>query len=256
MLYSALHDIGFAHYPKTAGSSLTRWFRGAFPDAAFVETHPLYEVNHLPVRESLERLELVPGRGDRAYARLAGSITKMLPRRLARRIAAWLSEGVAGSTIGPQPSATRIIGVVREPFEMLVSLFEYWRGYDFPQPPTQPLICAARGRSFREFLALAVVDGMLPNYHDFFDMNGPAAANTRLLDFTTLQASLRHVCREFGVRQPTGQLGFLNAGPNRHRDHGRYREEAGPLLRQVRSHFRWYYEVGVRSMVTCPGAAA
>lgn len=64
MLYSRSMDLGFAHYPKTAGHSITKWFREVFPDARLVEPHPLYEVNHLPVRDSLEKLGLVPRRVD------------------------------------------------------------------------------------------------------------------------------------------------------------------------------------------------
>jgi hypothetical protein len=37
MLHSPAANIAFAHYPKTAGHSLVSWFRGAFPDAAFVD---------------------------------------------------------------------------------------------------------------------------------------------------------------------------------------------------------------------------
>ena len=49
MLYSLVHNIAFAHYPKTAGSAIAEWFRRSFPDACYVRPgHP-----HVDVRRSL-----------------------------------------------------------------------------------------------------------------------------------------------------------------------------------------------------------
>jgi len=251
MLYSPSMNIGFAHYPKTAGHSLTKWFREVFPDASLVEKHPRYEVNHLSVRYSLERLGLVercppstsPRRRGiaRAYADLVRSLTSWMPAGRDRSI---------GGTTSRFP---RIIGVVREPFEMLVSLFEYWRGYDFSEEPLQPLIRCARTGTFHRFLEMAVVEHAVQNYQDFFDMDGPASAHTRLLDFNALEPALLQVCREFGVDVPASRLGFLNTGPSRHRSLDRYRAEAGNVLPEVRSHFRWYYEEGVHLMIKGAG---
>lgn len=230
MLYSRAMNIGFAHYPKTAGHTLTQWFFEAFPDAEFVERHPRHGINHLPVRDSLERLGLVPPRTVPQGSRLARTV-----RRL---------------RFGRRACGTRIIGVIRDPFEMLVSLFEYWRRYDFPEEPTLQLIRCARTGTFREFLTLAVVERQLPNYHDFFDMDGPAAATTRLLAFDALERALEEVCREFRLPVPTAGLGQLNASPNRRRDLSPYMAEAGSLLADVRGHFRWYYETGVLQMLS------
>ncbi len=248
MLYSQSMDIGFAHYPKTAGHSLTRWFREVFPDARLVEPHPVYEVNHLPVRYSLEKLGLVPPRRDPSLAsrhRLTRACVK-----LSRTLVRCLPAGLRASIARGKPCPTRIIGVVREPFEMLVSLFEYWRAYDFPEEPTQPLILAARQDGFHRFLGMAVSDGGLATYESFFDMDGPASSNTRLLDFNALEPALLQVCREFGVRVPQAKLGLFNVGPSRQRDLQRYRTEAGTLMSEVRSHFRWYYDEGIHLLVT------
>ena len=252
MLYSQSMDIGFAHYPKTAGHSLTRWFREVFPDATLVEPHPLYEVNHLPVRDSLEQLGLVPRR-DRFSGR-RHRLTRAC-FKVSRTLSHCFPAGLRAATVAGKPCATRIIGVVREPFEMLVSLFEYWRSYAFEEEPTQPLIQCARRGTFRGFVAMAVAEGGLANYDDFFDMHGPAAANTRLLDFNSLEPALLQVCREFGVSMPEAKLGLLNVGPSRHRDLQRYRNEAGPMLAEVRAHFRWYYEEGIHAMVKGSNAA-
>ena len=252
MLYSQSMNVGFAHYPKTAGHSLTKWFREVFPDARLVEPHPRYDVSHLPVRDSLEKLGLVQRR-DRSLVgrnRIARNCVK-----LARRLGQWLPAGRDGFAFAGKPCATRIIGVIREPFEMLVSLFEYWRAYDFAEEPSVPLIQTARRGDFRRFLATAVGTAGLANYESFFDMHGPASANTRLLDFNSLEPALLQVCQEFDVSIPGTKLGFLNVGPSRQRDLEHYRTEAGTLLAEVRSHFRWYYDEGVHLMLKGPATA-
>lgn len=251
MLYSRSTNIAFAHYPKTAGHSLTKWFREVFPDASLVEKHPRYEVNHLPVRYSLERLGLVercppqtrPQR--RGIARASADLVRSLAR--------WMPVGHARSISDTTSRLPRIIGVVREPFEMLVSLFEYWRGYDFSEEPSQPLIRCAQTDPFHRFLEMAVVEHAVQNYQEFFDMDGPASTHTRLLDFNTLKPALLQVCREFGVDVSASGLGFHNTGPKRHRSLDRYRAKAGNMLTEVRSHFRWYYEEGVHLMVKGAG---
>ena len=253
MLFSQSMNVGFAHYPKTAGHSLTRWFREVFPDARLVEPHPLFDVNHLPVRDSLEKLGLVTQRRDPSLA-TCHRITRTCVK-LSRRLARYFPAGQRASTVDGKPCTTRIIGVVREPFEMLVSLFEYWRSYEFAEEPAEPFIRAARQDGFRRFLGMAVGDGGLATYESFFDMEGPASANTRLLDFNSLEPALLQVCREFGLNAPDGRLGILNVGPCRQRDLQRYRTKAGTLMSEVRSHFRWYYDEGVHLMVKGPAAA-
>jgi hypothetical protein len=143
----------------------------------------------------------------------------------------------------------RIIGVVREPFEMLVSLYEYWRTYPYTSPPKPPLIVAARERSFREFLSLAVGTHPVRTYRDFFDVGGPAWPGTRLLAFESLEPALTRVCQEFGVRTPEQSLARCNVGPRPERDISSYRVEAGSLVAAVYRHFAWYYDEGVRVMV-------
>ncbi len=184
MLYSRSHDIGLAHYPKTAGHSLTEWFRSVFPDAAFVLPPDDNSVSHHPVRDSLESLGLITP--PAAAFLLRQPIGRFL-ERAAHRLG-------AGSPIGR--SRTRVIGVVREPFEMLVSLFEHWRDFSFKTEPHDPFMVTARRGEFRDFLSAAVVRGALWNYHEFFDINGPAWQSTRLVDFHNLRNGLRVVCRD------------------------------------------------------------
>jgi hypothetical protein len=49
MLYSPAARVAFAHYPKTAGCSMTEWFQRVFPEAAHVDP----DNPHVPVRASL-----------------------------------------------------------------------------------------------------------------------------------------------------------------------------------------------------------
>jgi hypothetical protein len=234
MLHSPSAQIAFAHYPKTAGHSLVAWFRAAFPDAAFVDPPQVYTISHFAVRESLERLGLAARARGTPAAGWRG----------------WLAGWLPGRTPPPTDAGgLRIIGVVREPFEMLVSLYEYWRTYDFQEPSQPPLIRAARERSFRGFLGLAVGEYPVRSYHEFFDVGGPAWPRTRLLAFDSLEPALARVCREFGVPPPAESLARRNAGPRPGRDLGPYREEAGSLVAEVRRHFAWYYDEGVRMML-------
>jgi hypothetical protein len=236
MLHSPAANLAFAHYPKTAGHSLVAWFRTTFPDATFVDPPTVHTISHFAVRESLERLGLATP--------AAGAVTAEHGwlQRLARRFA---------GRAAPRADAggLRIIGVVREPFEMLVSLYEYWRTYDFHEPPVQPLICAARELPFRDFLALAVGDYPVRTYREFFDVGGPAWPMTRLLAFESLEPALVQACREFGLPPPAESLARRNTGPRPGRDLGPYRDQAGSLVAAVRRHFAWYYDEGERLML-------
>lgn len=224
MLYSPSHQIAFAHYPKTAGHSLVRWFRAAFPDARFLVPDPIHPVSHLPVRESLDHLGIAPqplrflGRSSR------GAVNAMTRNILSFR--------------GPP---LRIFGVVREPMAMLVSLYEYWRNYDFGAEATTPLILAARSGSFRTFLHRAVVRRELPKYENFFDVGGVAWHSTRLLDLESIDEALAALVREWGLDTAPPRLERCNVGPRQVRDLGAHLEEAGPLVAVARSYFGWYY---------------
>ena len=197
------------------------WFSRVFPDAVYVEPGNC----HLPVRMTLERLGLAtPSRGS----------LQMSLQRL-------------GLVATPR-AGLRIIGVVREPFEMLVSLYEYWRRYEFAEEPQDTLIHISRTGTFGDFLELAVGEELLASYHTFFDVGGPAWTTTRLLDFHSLEPALAAVCNEFGIKAPE-TLDRLNAAPQPVRDLSRYRDEAGSLIAAVHRHFAWYYDEGVRIML-------
>lgn len=222
MLVSRQHNIAFAHYPKTAGCSFARWFCEVFPDAVYVPASD----PHIAVRPSLESLGLASGPPvrNKLLRRCLSGCRKVLPFPPAN-----------------QPCDLRIIGVVREPFEMLVSLYEYWRRTISPGQPAPRLIRTACTKSFRAFVELAVVGQRLPNYEDFFDVGGPAWGTTRLLDFATLDGALAAACEELGI-QTSATLGLHNSAPRRMRAIRDYAVEAGDLIREVRAYFRWYYE--------------
>ncbi len=138
----------------------------------------------------------------------------------------------------------RVVGVMREPFEMLVSLYEYWRRDASSIESTHPFVLLARDGEFRDFLAAAVVGKRMPTYEEFFNVGGPLWPHTQLLDFESLQAGLDSFCHGIGVPN-SKPLPAFNQNPNGVRDIQRYRDEAGSLVANVHQRFRWYYEEGI-----------
>jgi hypothetical protein len=216
MLYSLAANVAFAHYPKTAGSAIAEWFRRSFPDARYVKLgHP-----HVDVRRSLAWLS--GGRSLPPLARL----------RYLARASNWRLP------LEPRPdlpATIRIIGVVREPLEMLASLYEYWRRGDANPNPRDRLVTAAWEGRLEEFVGLAI-GGRLPSYAAFFDAGGPAWANTRLVHFADVEAGLARACREFGLDAAV-QLPRKNCGGAG--DHGLV--VSGRVADSVRHHFAWYH---------------
>lgn len=227
MIHSAAGNIAFAHYPKTAGCTMFQWFTTAFPDAMHLDP----ERPHMNVRRSLRFMGEAGTASAPAGLRLLNPADWLAPRR----------QQAAGN------SNLRIIGVIREPFEMLVSLYEFWRRTP-AEMEVAPFIDAARNGTFRDFLWMAVVQKEMPKYEEFFDVGGPAWANTRLIDFAALESGLAAVCSEFGIPDAP-RLERINAGGGRQRSLEDYRASVATLGINVRSHFRWYYEHGVRLMI-------
>jgi hypothetical protein len=225
MLYSRTKNIALAHYPKTAGSSLRCWFQQALPDAVASDSRDA----HTPVRQGLKRFRITAQR--QPWER----IVDLMPGR--RRLPK-----------ADQFANVLVIGVMREPFEMLVSLYAFWRRR-FPERrhPEGTLAHLAATAGFHAFLQEAVKNGRLPNYHTFFDVGGPAWPTTRLVDFRFLEPGLRAVCQAYGISPPQ-DLPMANVAPQGH-DYAAYRAEAGPLLPAIRSHFHWYYEQADAIMV-------
>lgn len=229
MLVSRTHRLAFAHYPKTAGTSLQHWFLDTCPDAALlVPDNP-----HYPVGLSLERLR--PQGFRRRLGRFTHRSLKLLSPALADHF-------------GPFPASLRIVGVIRDPFEMLVSLFEFWKRDPLVAGSTDAFIGCTQHRTFRDFLAAAVIGGRIATYETFFDVGGPLWHKTYLLDFESLQPALEAFCGSIGLGHAR-PLPSLNRSPAGGRDLQRYRDEAGPLMEDVRRHFRWYYEEGVHLMI-------
>lgn len=225
MLHSAAGNIAFAHYPKTAGCTMFQWFTTAFPDAMHLDP----DRPHMNVRRSLRHMGAAATPGPSGGLRLLNPIDWLAARKPQPAVAA---------------SSLRIIGVIREPFEMLVSLYEFWKKTP-AEMAVSPFIDTARNGTFRDFLWTAVVQKEMPKYEEFFDVGGPAWANTRLIDFATLEPGLAGVCAEFGIHD-TPRLERINAGGGRQRSLEDYRSSVATLVINVRSHFRWYYEHGMR----------
>lgn len=228
MLFSASTRIAFAHYPKTAGTSLTNWFLRAFPDA-----RPACSgFPHTSVTRGLELL------GERSEP------TSPRPWFLK------LSRHSVVTATGSVGTPIRIIGVVREPFEMLVSLYEYWRRNTVPSRSS--FIRAAQRQSFSEFLRVGFRRNNIVSYERFFDVGGPTWPTTRLVAFESLQDGLDEVCREFGIAHRP-HLERLNGSPRYQRTMDDYVTEAGPLYGRVRAHFAWYYGQGRHLAIHGPG---
>ena len=228
MLVSRKHKLAFAHYPKTAGTSLQRWFIDTCPDAELlVPDNP-----HYPVSQSLSLLR-----------------PRSIPRRLGRfthhSLKLW--SPTLADRYSPLHTSLRVVGVIRDPFEMLVSLFEFWKREPTVANSTDPFIGCTQHHTFRDFLAAAVIGGRILTYDQFFDVGGPLWHNTTLLDFESLQPALQAFCDDNGLghARPLPSLNRSAGG----RDLQPYVDEAGPLMADVRSHFRWYYEEGVHLMV-------
>ena len=228
MLISRTHKLAFAHYPKTAGTSLQRWFLDTCPDAELlVRDNP-----HYPVSPSLRRLR--PPAFQRRLGRLTHRSLKLLSPTLADRLR-------------PLHASLRIVGVIRDPFEMLVSLFEFWQREPAVAGSKDAFIGCTQHHTFRDFVAAAVIGGRILSYDQFFDVGGPLWQNTTLLDFESLQPALQAFCDDNGLghARPLPSLNRSAGG----RDIQRYVDEAGPLMADVRRHFRWYYEEGVHLMI-------
>jgi hypothetical protein len=229
MLVSRTHKLAFAHYPKTAGTSLQRWFIDTCPDAELlVANNP-----HYPVTQSLPLLR--PPAFQRRLGRFTHRSLKLLSPALAEPYT-------------PLHTSLRILGVIRDPFEMLVSLFEFWKREPAVAETTDAFIGCPQHHTFRDFIAAAVIGGRILSYDQFFDVGGPLWRNTTLLDFDSLQPALQAFCDMNGLGHAR-PLPALNRSPDRGRDIQRYIDEAGPLMADVRRHFRWYYEVGVHLMI-------
>jgi hypothetical protein len=188
-----------------------------FPDGDLLDP----ENPHLTVASSLAAVQARRKRAGRGWRKWVPALLGGCPKREA---------------------VPRIVGVIRDPLAMLVSLYEYWRRHDFAVEPTAAFIRCARQDSFHAFVRMAVVDGQAPTYEWFFDVGGPAWPSTRLINYHALERGLEELCGELGIdRPPYLEKRNATSGP---RDLEAYRREAGSLIGDVERHFRWYYEYG------------
>jgi|LakMenEpi03Aug12_release.lakeMendotaPanAssembly.Ray.scaffolds.fasta_scaffold616830_1 hypothetical protein len=178
MLYSAQHRVGYVHYPKTAGHSVSLWFKRSFPDAVYLDPPSRHNVSHLGVKPSLSLL--------------CALNTKAI-------------------------SSLRIIAVMREPLSMMISLYKYWKTYKFSKSDDElPLLIQfARNKTFAEFVDLAVDGSNIETYESFFDFGGPVWPETRIAAFESLESGVFRIIKEMDLVSDK-VLSRLNVGPSSH----------------------------------------
>ncbi len=214
MLYSKAHNLIFGHYPKTAGTSMLEWFQRVFPDALVLDQRNY----HLDLRAGLRRLHL------------------------------WNRQ-----RMNPFHHKPRVIGVVREPFEMLVSLYEFWQRCPNHPDPSCEIVNASRNYNFKAFLKLATDGHQVPRYEDFFALSHPGQSTVRLIDFDNLEAGLREALDTLDIDVDIS-LRRTNCSPSKRTDLSEYVEQAGPLMLDVHRYFAWYYTDGVHLMASGKGS--
>ncbi len=219
MIYSPSHNIAFAHYPKCGGTSITDWFKSTFEDAEFLETERLHKkVSHLNVKGAIK---LIRSRQKNIF-----------------------SKNNSDSNPPIALNELRIIGVLRDPFDMLVSLYTFWKHVPFTSfgvPVLPKVILTAREESFCRFLEVAILEKKVETYHSFFNIDGPLWNQTYLLPFENLENALTKLSVELDLPASKAGLHRLNVNPKPDRKIHTYLYEASSLLADIEQHFSWYY---------------
>lgn len=219
MLVSLSHNLAFVHYPKTGGMSVTDLLTSCMPDARLIDPGS----RHLDLPHGLKRL---------MYQN----------RPIRRRLAECLGRPIGRCDVTlPAPLELRVLGILRDPFEMTVSLFEYW-GRKLPEDEKHhsPLASAATRGDFQTFLRIMASDcESFPTYRRFYDFGGPLWARTTLVDFAHLRSGLAEALARLGIKADLDRLRHLNAGNRTSERMPDFEREAGPLAGSIRRRFGW-----------------
>ena len=219
MIYSPAHNIAFAHYPKCGGTSITDWFKNTFEDAQFLETERLHKrVSHLNVKGAIK-------------------LIRSRQKNIFRKNNSDSNPPIALNEL-------RIIGVLRDPFDMLVSLYTFWKHApltSFGVAVLPKVIQTAREESFCRFLEVAILEKTVETYHSFFNVDGPLWNQTYVLPFENLENALTKLSVELDLPASKTGLKRLNVNPKPDRKIHTYLYEASSLLADIEQHFSWYY---------------
>jgi hypothetical protein len=224
VIYTNAHKIAFAHYPKCGGTSVTDWFRDTFEDAQFLEKERLHKrVSHLNIRGAID---IVRSKQKNTF---------------------WRNNSDSNPPIAL--NELRIIGVLRDPFDMLISLYTYWKHVPFSAFGVTELpiiIQTAREETFCRFLEVAVLEKKIESYHAFFNIDGPLWHQTYLLPFENMGDALAKLCVELDLPASKAGLKRLNINPKPDRKIHTYLYEASSLLADIERYYSWYYTEGLK----------
>lgn len=220
MLISASKCVAFAHFPKTAGTSLREFLMQQIPDMRPIL--PEGDV-HMGVKEGTGLLRQRFALTSRLTARVRSLLTGM-PREAL-----------------PHPDRIYVLGVVREPFEMAISLFEYWNRV--LRVGHSSLSNAALRGDFISFLSILAEDSShFPTYRQFYHEGGPYWQRTVLVDFDHLHDGLNQAFDIMGIRVDMAKLPRRNTAVRVADGIRRREEEAGELAERVRSRYSWPWD--------------
>lgn len=201
-------QILFIHVPKTAGMSLTSLLMENLPGNVFLTGHGK--------REDRGRQTLLPGKRHETMAE-AANILEMRRR--------------------PLSSFEKIIAVLREPYTLEISRFNYLRlGHAVDKGPAQDI--AMKG-DFKEYLRRAPFFGFYPPRLDlYYHLFGLVPDNAIFIRFEELNTGLhQHV---MPYLEGTPSIPHTNkTGKSRFEDY--YDEEAEELCY---GRHRWFFDKG------------
>jgi len=142
------------------------------------------------------------------------------------------------SARGQDPTNTRVLSIIRNPFAHVVSIYFYWRSNWVPRADKKlPHVRDARKLSFKEFVARYVVDDP---YIPMLLVDGELPKNVFILQLETLKEDSERVLNgQLKLGLPI-EIEHMNA--SKHRPFMRYYDEETEAA--VRNVYKWCFDQG------------